>query len=185
MSLNEFPLILVYYRFRGLLQPIRNLYCYLELPFIELQLDHIEDQKKFLSPVIIQHISKLKIDKNQLPVLIHGNLVVEGVYPVVVYSCKKFNGEALMGSSIFIRVIIDLFRRNYKKSCKFTSWSNRKCWTLSSPWLRSQPQKIHRSPTNKPKDSIKTPSKSQNSWKKSVNTLTSNKIKAISFENSL
>lgn len=36
------PLILLYYRFRGQLQPIRNLYCYLELPFIEIHLDYFD-----------------------------------------------------------------------------------------------------------------------------------------------
>lgn len=38
---DEFPLILVYYRFRGQLQSIRTLFCYLELPYIEIQLDHL------------------------------------------------------------------------------------------------------------------------------------------------
>jgi hypothetical protein len=30
------PPILIYFKFRGQLQPIRNLLCYLEVPFVEV-----------------------------------------------------------------------------------------------------------------------------------------------------
>ena len=59
--LKELPPILVYYRFRGQLQPIRTLFCYLEIPFLEIHLDHLEEQKKSLSPVIINHVLKFKL----------------------------------------------------------------------------------------------------------------------------
>jgi hypothetical protein len=35
------PLILVYFKLRGKMQPIRNLICYLGLPFFEV---HIDDE---------------------------------------------------------------------------------------------------------------------------------------------
>jgi hypothetical protein len=28
------PLVLIYFKFRGQLQPIRNLLCYLDIPFV-------------------------------------------------------------------------------------------------------------------------------------------------------
>ncbi len=105
-TVNEEPLppILVYYRFRGQLQPIRNLYCYLELPFLEIHMDYFEEQKKELPTHILQHIRKFKIQSEQLPVLIHNDLVIEGQYPIALYTCNRFNNLHLLGSTRFIHV---------------------------------------------------------------------------------
>jgi len=37
-TVKESPLIMVYYNFRGQLQPIRNMLCYLDVPFYEIHL---------------------------------------------------------------------------------------------------------------------------------------------------
>jgi hypothetical protein len=38
--------ILIYYNFRGLLQPIRNLLCYLDISYFEIYIEEFESQKK-------------------------------------------------------------------------------------------------------------------------------------------
>lgn len=43
MMNDNSALILIYYKFRGQLQPIRNLLCYLDVPFVELHLEFLEE----------------------------------------------------------------------------------------------------------------------------------------------
>lgn len=59
-----------------------------------------------MSPAIMQHLAKLKIERSQLPVLIQGNQVIEGLFTIVGYTCKKYNKMNLFGSKIYIRVRI-------------------------------------------------------------------------------
>jgi hypothetical protein len=54
ISVQE-PLILVYYSFRGLAQPIRSLLCYLDLPYAEIHLDRFEQQSQEQLPHILEH----------------------------------------------------------------------------------------------------------------------------------
>jgi hypothetical protein len=56
------------------MQPIRNLLCYLQLSFHEVYLDQMEVMKKTLPPNILQQMCrfKAKVNRNQLPALIHG-----------------------------------------------------------------------------------------------------------------
>ncbi len=117
-TVNEEPLppILVYYRFRGQLQPIRNLYCYLELPFLEIHMDYFEEQKKELPTHILQHIRKFKIQSEQLPVLIHNDLVIEGQYPIAVVKIVTENIHGIVariviiaGSGVRARSGVDMF----------------------------------------------------------------------------
>ena len=103
MLFDEFPLILIYYKFRGQLQPVRNICCYLEIPFIEIQLDNYEEQKKHISPVIMQTLCKMKIEKSQVPALVAKKLVVYGHIPMMTYICKTYNGEHLFGSNIRVK----------------------------------------------------------------------------------
>lgn len=46
------PLILIYFKFRGQLQPIRNLLCYLEVPFVEVHPEFLEEEKVTLPPKV-------------------------------------------------------------------------------------------------------------------------------------
>lgn len=62
-----------------------------------------------LSPMIMQNLGKLKIERSQLPVLIHNNQVIEGLFTIVGYTCQKYNKLDLYGSNIFIRVNTLLF----------------------------------------------------------------------------
>ena len=49
---NNTPIILFYYNFRGKLQPIRTLLTYLQLTYIELHIECLEEEKKLLPPEI-------------------------------------------------------------------------------------------------------------------------------------
>lgn len=63
--LNEqSPIILVYYDFKGLGHLVRQLLCYLDLPFVNIHLDKIEEQRKYLSPEVIAILRGAKINKN-------------------------------------------------------------------------------------------------------------------------
>ena len=50
MEEEDAPLIFVYYHFRGQMQALRNILCYLELPFFEVFLERLAEQKKTLPP---------------------------------------------------------------------------------------------------------------------------------------
>lgn len=97
-------LILVYYKFRGQLQPIRNLLCYIEVPFYEVHLEYIEEQKNTLPKEIVKQVRRFKIDRSQLPAMIHGNIYAEGPEPICSYLCKRFNRLELLGTNIYMRV---------------------------------------------------------------------------------
>lgn len=75
------------------MQPIRNLLCYIQQPFHEVYLDQIESQKKTLPPAILQQVCrfKCKIDRNQLPALIHGDLFMDGINVIAPYLVLRFN----------------------------------------------------------------------------------------------
>ena len=94
------PMIFLYYSIRGQMQPIRNLLCFLELPYYDVHLDEIEKEKKNLPENILKQISKCKIDKSKLPALIHGELYIEGNNSISPYLLFRFNKKELFGSTI-------------------------------------------------------------------------------------
>ncbi len=86
------------------MQPIRNLLCYMDVPFVEIHPEYLEETKKRLPSKIIEHIKKFRIDKSQLPALIHGDLYFWGQIPICIYICKLHNREDLLGTNIYMRV---------------------------------------------------------------------------------
>jgi len=97
---QEQPLILVYYKVRGKLQPIRNLVCYLGLPSIEVHLEEKEEQKKKLPPQVLSCLQGIRIERAILPLLIYDGHYIYDVYPIMAYLCRKFNREDLLGRNI-------------------------------------------------------------------------------------
>jgi hypothetical protein len=81
------PLIFVYYHFRGQLQALRNLCFYIQEPFHEAHLDRFEEQKKILPPQVLEQLTKFKLDRENLPSLIHGDILVEGQRTIARYIC--------------------------------------------------------------------------------------------------
>lgn len=65
------PIILIYFSFRGLGQVARHLLSYLNLEFVDILLDRIDEQRKELPTSIFENLKGLKIDKTMLPILIH------------------------------------------------------------------------------------------------------------------
>lgn len=86
---KQSPLVLVYFKIRGKLQPIRNLCCYLGLTFQEVHLEN-EDTKKKLPEETKKTLKGLKVDKSLLPILVHENLVVYETLPIMNYICRRF-----------------------------------------------------------------------------------------------
>jgi hypothetical protein len=70
-ELEEPPIILVYYKFRGMAQMVRHLLCYLNLPFQDIYIEQYQKQKLFLSTTILNRLKGVKINVNDLPLLIH------------------------------------------------------------------------------------------------------------------
>lgn len=84
------PLILIYLNFKGLAQIIRHLLCYLNIPFVDVLLDCVEEQKKILPKMIFDTLKGLKIDKTMLPILVHEGSVIEQLSPITTYICLRF-----------------------------------------------------------------------------------------------
>lgn len=70
MTTTADPLVLVYFKVRGKMQPIRNLVLYLNVPFIEVHLDD-EQQKKTLPEQVLKSLKGLRIEKSLLPLLVY------------------------------------------------------------------------------------------------------------------
>jgi hypothetical protein len=81
--------------------------CYLHLPFVDVLLDCIEEQKKLLPKEIFETLRGLKIDKTQLPILVHEGMVIEQLFPVMTYICYRFEREDLLGRDAFQKVVMD------------------------------------------------------------------------------
>ena len=84
------PLILVYLKLRGKLQPIRNLISYLGLPLAEIHIDD-DEQKKKLSEEVKANLRGLKIDKSSLPMLVYEGHQVYESSPIMNFICRRFN----------------------------------------------------------------------------------------------
>lgn len=69
--MNESPLILIYLDFKGMAQVARHLLCYLDIEFVDVLLDKLEEQRNSLPACIFQRLKGVKIDKTMLPILIH------------------------------------------------------------------------------------------------------------------
>jgi len=54
----------------------RHLLCYLNLPFHDVLLDIFQEQKQRLPANVLERLKGTKIDKNDLPILIHGEIIV-------------------------------------------------------------------------------------------------------------
>jgi len=108
------PLILVYLRLRGKMQPIRNLISYLGLPMVEVYIGE-DDQNKKLSEDVKANLRGLKIDKTSLPLLVYENYQIYETSPIMNFICRCFNAEELMGRDIKQRVSMSLFRQESTK----------------------------------------------------------------------
>lgn len=114
------PLVFVYYRVRGKMQPIRNLVLYLGLSFVEVHLDD-EQQRKSLPEHVIHSLKGVRIDKSLLPLLVFEGRLIYDIYPIMAFLCRRFKREDLLGKDIKQRVSALL--------CRPVS---RKCWRSSS-----------------------------------------------------
>lgn len=57
-------------------QVARHLLCFLDVFFIDVLLDRLEEQRKTLPACVFESLKGLKIDKSKLPVLIHEGVVI-------------------------------------------------------------------------------------------------------------
>lgn len=99
------PLVLVYFKVRGKLQPIRNLCSHLGLSYIEVHMEN-DDTKKKLPEETKRTLRGLKIEKSLLPVLVHESSVVYETLPIMNYICRRFKAEELMGRDIRQKVLL-------------------------------------------------------------------------------
>lgn len=97
-------LILVYYRVRGKLQPVRNLLFYLGLAFIEVHWQ--KDDLKKIPEQVIKCLRGVRIDKQSLPLLVFEGLFIYDIYPIMAYLCRRFEREDLLGTHIRQKVRI-------------------------------------------------------------------------------
>jgi hypothetical protein len=64
----------------------------LEVPFLEIYPDRMQALRQSLPFAVIKHVAMLKIDKGQLPALVHEGSVYYGQLAIGTYICKKFKG---------------------------------------------------------------------------------------------
>lgn len=55
---------------------------------------------------LLQYLAKMKIDKSQLPALIHDGHIYYEQLIIATYLCRRFNGDHLLGRNIFQKVTI-------------------------------------------------------------------------------
>lgn len=136
---NRKPIILVYFKLRGKLQPIRNIIAYLGLPFFEVHLDD-ETQRKSLDREITNCLRGLKIDKSSLPLMVYEGRHIYETLPIMNFICRRFGAEELMGRNIRQRVPIALGRHELTSS--WTAGSTRRPTSseTSSNWPNSLSQ---------------------------------------------
>jgi hypothetical protein len=90
------------------------------LNFIEVHLDQLDQQRRKFPLSVLKQLSKCKVDREQLPALVHADSFVEGQSEISYYLCYQFGHKELFGSTIFIRVRIVLFRPDFENYLKFT-----------------------------------------------------------------
>ena len=114
-TLTNNPLVFVYYKVRGKMQPIRNLVLYLSLPFIEVHYEN-EEQRKTLPEYVVNSLKGQRIDKCSLPLLVYEGLYIYDIYPIMAYICRRFKRDDLLGVNIQQRVYFMSYRLDYNKS---------------------------------------------------------------------
>jgi hypothetical protein len=87
--MSEETLVLVYYKVRGKMQPIRNLLCYLAQPFVEVFWGD-EEQNKSLPKEAKEALRGVRIEKASLPLMVYGAMQLYDLYPILAYLCRKF-----------------------------------------------------------------------------------------------
>lgn len=120
--MSEGTIILVYYRVRGKLQPIRNLLAYLGQPYVEVHWGD-EQQNKALPPHVKDALRKIRLDKASLaslPLLVYEDMVLYELYPILAYLCRRFKREDLLGRDIRQRVRPAPLRPDCRKCWKPT-----------------------------------------------------------------
>ena len=45
-------------------------------------------------------MQKYDLELSQIPYLIHGDIVISGVFPIIKYCCLRFNRPDLLGASV-------------------------------------------------------------------------------------
>lgn len=91
MQQENCPIVLVYFDFRGLAQIARHLLCYLDVPFVDVLLDCLDEQRKTLPKSVLEALRGVKIDSSKLPVLVHEGEVIEQLFPILTYLCYRFS----------------------------------------------------------------------------------------------
>lgn len=114
------PLVLVYYKVRGKLQPIRNLIFYLGVPFIEIHLGD-EEQKKSPPAEAVACLKGVRIVKSALPLLAYDGLLIYDIYPIMAFLCRRFKREDLLGRDIRQRVPLSPSRHACRKYWRSSS----------------------------------------------------------------
>ena len=137
------PIVLLYFKVRGKLQPIRNLCCYLDLEVTEVHLEN-EDSKRRLSEEVKGALRGLKVDKSALPLLAHEGNIIYDVVPIMNYLCRRFNANHLLGKDIRQRVTINLLRPASANCLNSSSPKNRPWSTISSVWPKTAPPRLMR-----------------------------------------
>lgn len=95
--------ILVYYKVRGKLQPIRNLLAYLGQPFVEVHWGD-EQQNRSLPQNVKDALRTVKVEKIFLPLLVFEGLQLYDIYPIMAFLCRRFDRDDLLGRDIKQRV---------------------------------------------------------------------------------
>lgn len=119
-TLTTTPLVLVYYRVRGKLQPIRNLLFYLQLAFVEVHLDD-QTHNKTLPEQALHCLKGVRIDKSSLPLLAFEGLYIYDIYPIMAFLCRRFKREELLGRDIRQRVSLTPRRPASRRSSRSSS----------------------------------------------------------------
>jgi hypothetical protein len=107
-------IVLVYYRVRGKLQPIRNLLAYLGQSFVEVHWGD-EQQNRALPSGVKQVLRAIRVDKCSLPLLVFEGLQLYDLYPIMAFLARRFNREDLLGRDIRQRVPPRPFRPDCRR----------------------------------------------------------------------
>jgi hypothetical protein len=101
--MSETVPILVYYKVRGKLQPIRNLLAYLGQPFVEVHWGD-EQQNRSLPQNVKDALRSVKVEKSFLPLLVFEGMLLYDIYPIMAFLCRRFDRDDLLGRDIKQRV---------------------------------------------------------------------------------
>ena len=99
-------MVLVYCSFRGMAHSIRVLLTYLEVEFINVHLESLDQYEGQFSEGMIEKIRSIEGNRNKIPMLLHEGREFCTPVPIFEYLCLRFEREDLLGKNMQQRVVV-------------------------------------------------------------------------------